>query len=111
MPAVRETDVQAYLSALEGCGWLKHIRGVLDTTTHIVKYICNGSSVLVHCRLGTLTVSSSDVVDCSDGWDRTAQTCSLSALLLDPFYRTIDGFIVLVFILNVYNFMPDPSTG
>lgn len=32
----------------------------------------------------------------SDGWDRTAQTCSLSSLMLDPFYRTIRGYIVLI---------------
>jgi len=32
----------------------------------------------------------------SDGWDRTAQTCSLAQMLLDPYYRTIKGFIVLV---------------
>ncbi len=29
------------------------------------------------------------LVHCSDGWDRTAQLCSLVAILLDPFYRTI----------------------
>lgn len=36
------------------------------------------------------------VVHCSDGWDRTAQTCALASLLLDPYYRTIHGFQVLV---------------
>ena len=38
-----------------------------------------GTSVLVHC---------------SDGWDRTAQTCSLATLMIDPFYRTLHGFMV-----------------
>ncbi|KAJ3357976.1 hypothetical protein HDU83_000033 [Entophlyctis luteolus] len=32
----------------------------------------------------------------SDGWDRTAQLCSLAELCLDPYYRTIEGFAVLV---------------
>uniref|UniRef100_A0A183C1W4 Myotubularin phosphatase domain-containing protein n=1 Tax=Globodera pallida TaxID=36090 RepID=A0A183C1W4_GLOPA len=41
----------------------------------------NGNSVLVHC---------------SDGWDRTAQITSLAMLQLDQFYRTIEGFAVLV---------------
>jgi hypothetical protein len=32
----------------------------------------------------------------SDGWDRTAQICSLAQIILDPFYRTLKGFCVLV---------------
>lgn len=36
------------------------------------------------------------MVHCSDGWDRTAQTISLASILLDPFYRTIQGFMVLL---------------
>lgn len=40
-----------------------------------------GCSVLVHC---------------SDGWDRTPQICSTVQLLLDPYYRTLDGFCVLI---------------
>jgi hypothetical protein len=32
----------------------------------------------------------------SDGWDRTSQISSLSQLLLDPYFRTIKGFIVLI---------------
>ena len=38
-----------------------------------------GRSVLVHC---------------SDGWDRTAQSCALTSLLIDPYYRTLHGFMV-----------------
>ena len=36
------------------------------------------------------------LVHCSDGWDRTAQLTSLAQLLLDPYYRTIEGFEVLI---------------
>ena len=46
---------------------------------HRVQAVHEGISVLVHC---------------SDGWDRTAQTCSLASIMLDPYYRTIEGFQV-----------------
>lgn len=36
------------------------------------------------------------LVHCSDGWDRTAQMCALSQQLIDPYYRTIEGFCVLI---------------
>jgi hypothetical protein len=35
-------------------------------------------------------------VHCSDGWDRTAQILSLAQLMLDPYFRTIEGFMVLI---------------
>ncbi|TNN80685.1 Myotubularin-related protein 7 [Liparis tanakae] len=31
-----------------------------------------------------------------DGWDRTAQACSVASILLDPYYRTIKGLMVLI---------------
>jgi hypothetical protein len=36
------------------------------------------------------------LVHCSDGWDRTAQLCSLTKLMLDPHYRTLRGFMTLI---------------
>eukprot|EP01114_Cavostelium_apophysatum_P017516 TRINITY_DN5224_c0_g1_i1.p1 TRINITY_DN5224_c0_g1~~TRINITY_DN5224_c0_g1_i1.p1 ORF type:complete len:293 (+),score=76.04 TRINITY_DN5224_c0_g1_i1:153-1031(+) len=33
---------------------------------------------------------------CSDGWDRTPQVCSLAQILLDKYYRTVQGFCVLI---------------
>jgi hypothetical protein len=68
--------------ALRRSGWLRHISAILDGTALIIKNVhINSSHVLVHC---------------SDGWDRTAQLSSLSQLCLDPFYRTIRGFQILV---------------
>lgn len=46
-------------------------------------------------RLLRLT-GCSVLVHCSDGWDRTPQICATSQLLLDPFYRTLEGFCVLI---------------
>ncbi|KHJ49371.1 hypothetical protein D918_00496 [Trichuris suis] len=40
--------------------------------------------------------STSVLVHCSDGWDRTSQLTSLAMLMLDPYYRTIKGFEVLI---------------
>ncbi|EKF30469.1 hypothetical protein MOQ_005717 [Trypanosoma cruzi marinkellei] len=36
------------------------------------------------------------IVNCSDGWDRTTQVCALTELLLDPYFRTVEGFITLL---------------
>jgi len=36
------------------------------------------------------------LVHCSDGWDRTAQMSSLAQQLIDPYFRTIEGFLVLI---------------
>jgi len=36
------------------------------------------------------------LIHCSDGWDRSSQLTSLTQLLLDPFYRTIEGFLILI---------------
>lgn len=71
----------AFLSAVGSSGWLKHVKSVLEAAAFVAKAVQEGTSVVVHC---------------SDGWDRTAQTCSLAALLLDPYYRTLNGFQVLI---------------
>lgn len=36
------------------------------------------------------------LIHCSDGWDRTSQICALSQLLMDSYYRTFEGFLVLI---------------
>ncbi|KAF7627283.1 Myotubularin phosphatase domain-containing protein [Meloidogyne graminicola] len=62
--------------------WLAHLQTILDAAALAAREIfVNKNSVLVHC---------------SDGWDRTAQITSLTMLQLDPFYRTIQGFAVLI---------------
>ncbi|KAI1891271.1 hypothetical protein AGOR_G00142060 [Albula goreensis] len=78
----RGLSVSEYLLGLESCGWLRHIKAIVDAAIFLTKAVTvEGASVLVHC---------------SDGWDRTAQVCSLGALLMDPYYRTIKGFMVLI---------------
>ena len=43
-----------------------------------------------------LSDNNSVLIHCSDGWDRTSQLSALTQILLDPFYRTINGFAVLI---------------
>ncbi|KAI1919709.1 phosphatidylinositol-3-phosphatase ymr1 [Ophidiomyces ophidiicola] len=67
---------------LERSGWLKHITGLLDGAALIARQVgLQHSHVLIHC---------------SDGWDRTSQLSALSQLCLDPYFRTLEGFMVLV---------------
>uniref|UniRef100_A0A4W4EQL4 Myotubularin related protein 8 n=1 Tax=Electrophorus electricus TaxID=8005 RepID=A0A4W4EQL4_ELEEL len=80
--ALRSPTMSDYLVGLESSGWLRHIKSVMDAGVFLAKAVCDeGASVLVHC---------------SDGWDRTAQVCSLACVLLDPYYRTIKGLMVLI---------------
>ncbi|XP_032410896.1 myotubularin-related protein 7a isoform X1 [Xiphophorus hellerii] len=78
---LRSPSMSDFLEGLESSGWLKHIKAVLDTGVFIAKAVAEGISVLVHC---------------SDGWDRTAQVCSVACVLLDPYYRTLKGLMVLI---------------
>ncbi|XP_071462442.1 myotubularin isoform X3 [Marmota flaviventris] len=78
-PNVEESH---WLSSLESTHWLEHIKLVLTGAIQVADKVSSGkSSVLVHC---------------SDGWDRTAQLTSLAMLMLDSYYRSIEGFEILV---------------
>uniref|UniRef100_A0A2K5I8H0 phosphatidylinositol-3,5-bisphosphate 3-phosphatase n=1 Tax=Colobus angolensis palliatus TaxID=336983 RepID=A0A2K5I8H0_COLAP len=76
------SDVEFWLSALESTKWLHHLSVLLKSALLVVHAVDQDQRpVLVHC---------------SDGWDRTPQIVALAKLLLDPYYRTIEGFQVLV---------------
>lgn len=82
MQGMESAGGQVNKGALQRSGWLKHITMVIEGTMSIVKSVhVYNSHVLVHC---------------SDGWDRTSQLVSLSELCLDPYYRTFEGFQVLI---------------
>ncbi|NXH96648.1 MTMR3 protein, partial [Pachycephala philippinensis] len=71
-----------WLSALESTKWLQHLSVLLKSALLVVHAVDRDQRpVLVHC---------------SDGWDRTPQIVALAKLLLDPYYRTTEGFQVLV---------------
>ncbi|PYH94999.1 protein phosphatase [Aspergillus ellipticus CBS 707.79] len=83
--ALKDSDVTPLgpsKDQLARSGWLKHISGILDGSGLIARQVgLQHSHVLIHC---------------SDGWDRTSQLSALSQVCLDPYYRTMEGFIVLV---------------
>ncbi|NXI99674.1 MTMR3 protein, partial [Psophia crepitans] len=71
-----------WLSALESTKWLQHLSVLLKSALLVIHAVDRDQRpVLVHC---------------SDGWDRTPQIVALAKLLLDPYYRTTEGFQVLV---------------
>ena len=82
IPGTSASAIPVDRQALRRSGWLRHQVAILEGTLLIVRNIhVNHSHVLIHC---------------SDGWDRTAQLSAVSQLCLDPHYRTIRGFQVLI---------------
>lgn len=83
--ALKESDVTPLgpsREQLARSGWLKHIGGILEGARLITRQVgLTHSHVLIHC---------------SDGWDRTSQLSALSQICLDPYFRTLEGFMVLV---------------
>lgn len=62
--------------------WYLNIKHVMKEVDYLLKeYLLNGSHLLIHC---------------THGWDRTSLTTSLMMICSDPYYRTIEGFLVLV---------------
>ena len=75
-------DKRNILSKIESWGWMILIKNILSTSSDIAsRVVLKNQSVLVHW---------------SDGWDRTSQLWSLSQMLIDPYYRTLVGFEVII---------------
>lgn len=78
----KSIDNTMWWGNVEETKWLYHIRVVLKAALHVANVLeVKGESVLVHC---------------SHGWDRTSQIAAIAQLFVDPYYRTIDGFRVLI---------------
>lgn len=83
--ALKESDLTSFppnQQLLAKSNWVKHTANILDGVALIAR------------RVGIM--HSHALIHCSDGWDRTSQLSALSQILLDPYYRTMEGFIVLV---------------
>jgi myotubularin-related protein 1/2 len=76
------TTSSPWLSTVDGSKWLDQVRLVMRGGLRVVDLVDGtGHTVVSHC---------------SDGWDRTSQVVSLGMLCMDPVYRTLRGFAMLV---------------
>ncbi|CAH2055654.1 unnamed protein product, partial [Iphiclides podalirius] len=75
-------DHPGFHRLVEESGWLWQLRQLFQLSGAVVDLLdLQGSSVLLSLE---------------DGWDVTAQISSLAQMCLEPYYRTLDGFRILV---------------
>ncbi|CAF3566019.1 unnamed protein product [Rotaria socialis] len=73
---------ETWLSQIESSRWLHNLSALISAASFVVDTVHNQARpVLIHC---------------SDGWDRTPQITTLAEIMLDPYYRTIEGFQALI---------------
>ena len=74
-------NLKKFLSKFEESKWLEYLSDIICGANLVVNKILSRINVVCHC---------------SDGWDRTSQVCSLVQIILDPYFRTFEGFAVLI---------------
>ena len=80
--AAANKNDQTFLRQVETSEWLPFLEQLMQISGAVVDVMdIQGASVMVCLE---------------DGWDISAQICSIAMLCLDPYYRTIEGFRVLV---------------
>ncbi|CAF0740382.1 unnamed protein product [Brachionus calyciflorus] len=80
-PHIPNVPSNSFLKQINDSKWFDQIQLIINIANTIVDKIEEGSSVMLCLE---------------DGWDLTSQIVSLAELLLDPFYRTLEGFSLLI---------------
>ena len=93
-------------SSLENTQWLNYLSLILKVSKlNLVGFLSlpmwEHKLLLFVCIQGSTMIArymklqrGNTLVHCSGGWDRTSQLTSLSQLMMDPYYRTMEGFQV-----------------
>ncbi|XP_037871165.1 myotubularin-related protein 5 isoform X2 [Bombyx mori] len=82
VPSAPALDPTTFLRQVEESGWLWQLRQLFQLSGAVVDLLdVQGSSVLLSLE---------------DGWDVTAQISSLAQICLEPYYRTLEGFRIIV---------------
>ena len=79
--AVNTNNNKKFLSRFEESKWQEYLSDILCGAALVSNKLLSKINVICHC---------------SDGWDRTSQVCSLVQIILDPYFRTFEGFAVLI---------------
>merc|ERR1712087_1023057 len=81
--AVEKLSEHQWLAKVKETSWNTYIRLLLKSALSIARRMLKEPQTI-------------GIVHCSDGWDRTSQISSLVQILVDPYYRSIAGFIVQI---------------
>eukprot|EP00158_Paraphelidium_tribonemae_P005220 Partr_v1_DN27232_c2_g1_i1_m38728 putative Myotubularin related protein len=82
MDAVRNLDTSTSSYLCDIAPWMKQVQSCIRPALFIARSVVEqGAPVLVHC---------------DDGVDSTCIVVSLAKILIDPFYRTLRGFMILI---------------
>ena len=71
-----------WLTQLESTQWMSHLRTILLHAQRVVNIMSRGGSVLL--------------CDTEEDFDRSCQISALAQLWMDPYYRTVRGFAILI---------------
>lgn len=81
MTSAASNNSAGFYKQIQDSKWFEQLHQLITITNVIVERMEESSSVMVCLE---------------DGWDITAQLVSLAELLMDPYYRTLEGFTCLI---------------